>query len=408
MRPPGLPGRSATRPPGFSARCVRHEPGVTLASIALLLASLVLLPGARAMARTQAEPDGGGATRPPGANYWVYVANEASDAVSRVRFGPDGLVVEHTTEVGIRPADIEGAHGVTVSPDGLYWYVSVAHGTPFGQVWKYTAGSDLLVGKTEVGLFPATMALTPDGSSLFVANFKLHGNPVPSSVSAIFTPAMVELERIETCVKPHGSAVDHEGVLHYSACVGSDQLVEISVEGMRVTRRLLLTPGAERLLEPSGGAGTAGPARCKPTWIALSPDDRFLYVPCNGNREILEIEATDLRITRRFPTGRGPYNAAVSPDGRFLVVTLKGQGAVAIIDRRSGEERQVTTSRPVTHGVAISPDSRYAFVSNEAVGSTRGTLDVIDLAAAELVASTPLKLQSGGIAFWKMEAVPAH
>jgi hypothetical protein len=47
-------------------------------------------------------------------------------------------------------------------------------------------------------------------------------------------------------------------------------------------------------------------------------------------------------------------------------------------------------------------------VSNEAVGSTRGTLDVIDLAAAELVASTPLGLQSGGIAFWKMEAVPAH
>ncbi|MEE9575822.1 MAG: YncE family protein, partial [Gemmatimonadota bacterium] len=160
--------------------------------------------------------------------------------------------------------------------------------------------------------------------------------------------------------------------------------------------------------EPLGGAGTGGPARCKPTWVAVSPDDRFLYVPCNGNREILEIETTDLRVTRRFPTGRGPYNAAVSPDGRFLVVTLKGEGAVAIIDRRSGEERQVTTSRPVTHGVAISSDSRYAFVSNEAVGSTRGTLDVIDLAAAELVASTPLELQSGGIAFWKMEAVPAH
>jgi len=395
-------------PSGLPARSVRHEPGVALALIALLLASLVLLPAAPAMARTQAEPDGGSATRSPGSSYWVYVANEASDAVSRVRFGPDGLVVEHTTEVGIRPADIEGAHGVTVSPDGLYWYVSVAHGTPFGQVWKYTAGSDLLVGKTEVGLFPATMALTPDGSSLFVANFKLHGNPVPSSVSAIFTPAMVELERIETCVKPHGSAVDHEGVLHYSACVGSDQLVEISVDSMRVTRRLLLTPGAERPLEPLGGAGTGGPARCKPTWVAVSPDDRFLYVPCNGNREILEIETTDLRITRRFPTGRGPYNAAVSPDGRFLVVTLKGEGAVAIIDRRSGEERQVTTSRPVTHGVAISSDSRYAFVSNEAVGSTRGTLDVIDLAAAELVASTPLELQSGGIAFWKMEAVPAH
>jgi DNA-binding beta-propeller fold protein YncE len=315
------------------------------------------------------------------------VANEASDAVSRVRFGPDGLVVERSIEVGIRPADIDGAHGVTVSPDGLYWYVSVAHGTPFGEVWKYTAGSDQLVGKAPVGMFP-----------------NLHGNPVPSSVSAIFATGMQELAKIETCVKPHGSTINRAGTLHYSACVGSDQIVEISVDDLAVTRRLLMTPGEERLLasseEPAEGA-----ARCKPTWVAVAPDDRQLYVACNGNQEVLEIDAVEIRVTRRFPTGKGPYNLAVSPDGRYVVATLKGQGSVAIIDRRSGEERRVDASEAVTHGVVVSPDSRYAFVSNEAIGSTLGTLDVIDLERAELVASTPLALQPGGIAFWKMEPI---
>jgi DNA-binding beta-propeller fold protein YncE len=340
----------------------------------------------------------------PEANYWVYVANEASDAVSRVRFGPDGLVVERSIEVGIRPADIDGAHGVTVSPDGLYWYVSVAHGTPFGEVWKYTAGSDQLVGKAPVGMFPATMAVTPDGLSLFVVNFNLHGNPVPSSVSAIFATGMQELAKIETCVKPHGSTINRAGTLHYSACVGSDQIVEISVDDLAVTRRLLMTPGEERLLasseEPAEGA-----ARCKPTWVAVAPDDRHLYVACNGNQEVLEIDAAVLRVTRRFATGKGPYNLAVSPDGKYVVETLKGQGSIAIIDRWSGEERRVDASEAVTHGVVISPDSRYAFVTNEAIGSTLGTLDVIDLERAELVASTPLALQAGGIAFWKMEPV---
>ena len=67
-------------------------------------------------------------------------------------------------------------------------------------------------------------------------------------------------------------------------------------------------------------------------------------------------------------------------------------------------ERRIRTSRPVTHGVAISPDDRYAFVSNESVGATRGTLDVIDLARAELVATAELHNQAGGISFWKMEA----
>ncbi|UCG75634.1 MAG: beta-propeller fold lactonase family protein [Gemmatimonadota bacterium] len=377
---------------------------------AVLPTVLLLLAPAAAAAQT-----GGQEGRPPSASantptahYWVYVANEASDEVSRVRFGPEGLEVERNVEVGMLPADIDGAHGVTVSPDGLHWYVSVAHGTPFGEVWKYTTGSDRLAGKAKVGMFPATMAVTPDGQYLFVVNFNLHGNPVPSSVSAIFATGMQELSKIETCVKPHGSAINRAGSRHYSACVGSDLLVEISVEDLSVTRRLLLTPGREGLLDPTGPAvdeQESGSARCKPTWVVVTPDDRWLYVACNGNRELLEIDAGSLSVTRRFPTGIGPYNLAVSPDSRFLVATLKGQQAVAIVDRASGEERLVSTSRPVTHGVVISPDSRYAFVSNEAVSSTRGTLDVIDLRSGELVASAVLGLQPGGIAFWKMEAL---
>jgi len=58
----------------------------------------------------------------------------------------------------------------------------------------------------------------------------------------------------------------------------------------------------------------------------------------------------------------------------------------------------------VTHGVVISPDSRYAFISNESIGAVPGTVDVIDLAAAEVVASAEVQLQPGGIDFWKMES----
>ena len=392
----------------------RRAPALVPAVFTILAAIGTVLPRPAAAQAGEAAgvrpPDPEAFRQLPSSRYWVYVANEASDVVSRVRFGPGGLVVEHGTEVGIRPADIDGAHGVTISPDGLYWFVSVAHGTPFGQVWKYTTGSDRLVGKATVGMFPATMAVTPDAISLFAVNFNLHGRPIPSSVSVIFVPGMQEVARIETCVKPHGSAINRAGSRHYSVCVGSDQLVEIDVAELEVTRRLLLTPGGERPLAAAGpetpSPPTAGGAACKPTWVVVSPDDRHLYVACNGNAEVLEIDAVDWRVTRRFPTGRGPYNLAIGPDGGQLVATLKGEASVAIFDARSGEERRVKASEPVTHGVVISPDGRYAFVSNEAVGSTRGTLDVIDLERAERVASTPLELQPGGIAFWKMESPP--
>jgi len=191
----------------------------------------------------------------------------------------------------------------------------------------------------------------------------------------------------------------------------SDQLVETTIQGLRVSRRMMLTAGYEHVMAEEHASdqghsmdmdmGRAG--ICKPTWIVVSPDDERLYVPCNGRDDVLEIDARSLVVLRRFKTGRAPYNADITPDGSKLLVTLKGEQAVAIIDLASGQEIRVETTRPVTHGVVITPDGRYAFVTNEAVGATRGTVDVIDIEAGVIVASVDLHYQPGGLGFWKME-----
>lgn len=339
-------------------------------------------------------------------SYWAYVANESSDIVSLVRFDGHEVVEEKAIPVGFHPADLDGAHGIAVSPTGTHWYVSIAHGQPYGQIWQMETGTDQFVDSALVGLFPATMSMTPDGSSLFVANFNLHGDHVPSSVSAVFTPVMDEITQIETCVMPHGSQVSSDGRRHYSTCMMSDQLIESSVMGMRVERRMVLTGGMERVLpadHSTSAMDTASGEICKPTWVVLSPDDTRIYVPCNGRGDVLEIDAESMEVLRRFPTGVGPYNADITPDGAVLVVTLKGNQAVAIFDLETGEETRIATTRPLTHGVAITPDGRFAFVSNEAVGATRGTVDVIDITARRIVASTELHYQPGGLAVWKME-----
>lgn len=151
-------------------------------------------------------------------------------------------------------------------------------------------------------------------------------------------------------------------------------------------------------------------AVCSPTWAepgAGALADRVVYVACNRNDEILEIDAGDWTVRRRFSTGTAPYNLDVTPDGSLLVATLKGEQAVAVISLESGEElARIATTRPITHGVVTSPDGRYAFVSNEAIGATPGTLDVFDLSALERVASAELRYQPGGIDFWRATAVP--
>ncbi len=375
-----------------------------LAAGAALAASL-LVPTVLIVSSAAAQSD---------AIYWAYVANESSDIVSLVRFDGREVVEEKAIEVGFHPADLDGAHGIAVSPTGDYWYVSIAHGQPYGQIWQMETGTDQFVDSALVGLFPATMSTTPDGSTLFVVNFNLHGDHTASTVSAVFTPMMEEISRIETCVMPHGSRVSHDGERHYSTCMMSDQLVETTVHGLSISRRMVLTAGREHVMDAEHMASMgedhdmdaidmSAEGVCKPTWVILSPDDERIYVPCNGRGDVLEIDAESLEVLRRFPTGSGPYNADITPDGSKLVVTLKGAQSVAIFDLATGEETRVRTSQSVTHGVSITPDGLYAFVTNEAVGATRGTVDVIDLNTGTLVASTELHYQPGGLAVWKME-----
>src|ERR671918_129393 len=109
-----------------------------------------------------------------------------------------------------------------------------AHGSPYGYLWKLDAETGRQVGRVELGYFPATLQLTPDGAFAFVVNFNLHGDMVPSSVSVVATDSMFELTRIPTCVMPHGSRVTSDGARQYHACMMDDLVVEIDARAFAV------------------------------------------------------------------------------------------------------------------------------------------------------------------------------
>ena len=354
----------------------------------------------------------------PDANYWVYVGAESADLLHRIRWGPGGAEVEKTTPVGEVSLEIEGPHGLSVGSGGKYLYMTTGHGVPDGKLWKIEAGPDTVVGEPiGLGFFPATLDVTPDGEYVFVANFNLHGEMVPSTISVAYTPELMEVAQTTTCTMPHGSRISPDGTHQYSACMMDDELVEMDTRSFEVSRRFSIAEGSEGPLdaEPTGGPDHAmhGMDRgmsampepsCSPTWAQPSSDGEAIYVACNRGDEILEISRDAWEITRRFPTGRGPYNLAVTPDGRLLIATLKQGGGVELFDLRSGDSLEtIPSSTTVTHGVVVSPDSRYAFVSVEGKGAEPGKVDIYDLRALERVASVEVGQQAGGIAFWKME-----
>lgn len=362
----------------------------------------------------------------PTNTYWVYVGAESADLIHRIRFGPKGTEVEKTISVGQSPVEMEGPHGLQISRDGRYLHMTTGHGSPDGKYWKYELGPDTLVAPgLFLGYFPASIDVTPDGLYAFAVNFNLHGSMVPSSVSVIYTPTATEVARTRTCTMPHGSRVNAAGTKQYSTCMMDDQLVELDTRTFLVSRRFGLAKGREGAIEvaadahaehagmdvkkdattpPAHDAHAMRPVSCSPTWAQPSANGSRIYVACNKSDEILEIDDRTWTLTRRFATGRGPYNLAATPDGKLLVATLKAGGSVQVFDLGTGQSVMLTrSSTTLSHGVTISPDSKYAFVSSEGVGAAPGKVDVYDLTAKVRVGSVDVGQQASGITFWKME-----
>jgi len=363
----------------------------------------------------------------PENTYYVYVGAESADLMHRIAWGPEGARVDATVPVGEIAVETEGPHGFNASRDGEFIYMTTGHGVPDGKLWKFHAGPDTLVGEpTLLGLFPATLDLTPDGLYAFVANFNLHGEMVPSSVSVVYTPDMIEVDQIETCVMPHGLRMAPDGLFAYSNCMMNDVTVEIDTRTFEVSRMFSVKPGQEGpVAVPEPGMDHSGMAmggmemgmggmdhgglpmsnECSPTWAEPSADGATLFIACNKADRILEVDRDSWRMIRSFETGRAPYNLDVTPDGRLLVATLKAGAAVEFFSLESGESLATTGSTTtVTHGIVISPDSRYAFVSVEGVGAEPGKVDIYDLQTFERVADVEVGQQAGGITFWRMES----
>src|ERR1041385_2950641 len=208
--------------------------------------------------------------------YTLYVSSESGDIVTRIEVGPGGWRKVREVPVGVLPTDIDGPHNVAVSADGRFWYVSIAHGTPYGSVWKFSTDTDSLLGRVQVGAFPTTVGLSPDGGWAWVPNSDFHGDRGGvNTVSAIYTPPLTQVTQLPVCDMPHGSRYNHAGTRVYIACMMSDEVVAIDPATFRIVGRAALGRGGASAMaahehEGSGAAVAPDPDR-KSTRLNSSP-----------------------------------------------------------------------------------------------------------------------------------------
>ena len=306
----------------------------------------------------------------------------------------------------------------------------MAHGMPYGHLYKYETGTDKFVERVELGMFPATMEISKATGLLYVVNFNLHGGHSKASTVSIVDPdEMVEVERVETGVMPHGSRILNNGLKHYSVAMMSGMLYEIDAMSMEVSRTLQTSPPMKmkkgkhsshsmhsmhdsKKMDHGHKNDNKAMGKMamdhkmppeKPTWVYPHPNDDLLYVVNNGTDNVVEVDVKQWKVNRIFKTDKGPYNCEVSRDGKYMVVTYKSAAKTGVWDLKKGKEvARFNNTRKVTHGVSISPDSRYAFVTVEGVGKEPGAVEIFDLKKLKPVAIAETGKQAGGIAFWKM------
>jgi YVTN family beta-propeller protein len=342
-------------------------------------------------------------------DYWVGVVSESGDVATWLKPVGNGLAVDRVVPVGIMPTDIDGPHNIAVSPDGKSYYITVAHGTPYGSLWKMDAVGDSLLGRTQVELFPTTISLTPDGQFAFVANSDFHGDhPRVNVVSVVHTPTMNKITDIPACDMPHGVKVNQAGTKIFVSCMHSDEVLQLDVATFRVARRVKTGEGhAAAVTGPAHDVQSAPLVRgvakqCSPTFVSVSPDDKRLYVACNYGNNLQVWDAATLTLIKEVPVGNGAYNVEPSPDGKLVLVTNKKDQSVSLVDAaKLVEIARIPTSKKIVHGVAYSPDGRLAYVSSESIGADPGAVDVIDLGRRNLVGSIAVPGQPTGITILK-------
>ena len=251
------------------------------------------------------------------------------------------------------------------------------------------------------GMRPQAIALSPSGKVLVAAGktndlivldpdsgelrerVQLPDEGSHEPVTEVASPNILKPDKLGQ-VSYTGLIFSHDGRRIYMSNVnGSVKVFAVSQEGIVTPSHTLPLPNADA---PRRKAEI-------PSGLALSADDKRLYVCGNLSNRLLEIETDSGRLLRTIDVGVAPYDVKltgnkaivsnwggrrpeqgqlVGPAGRGTVVRvdpvrhIANEGSVSFIDLESGKVTAEVVTGLHASALAVSPDGRFAVCANAA------------------------------------------
>ena len=208
----------------------------------------------------------------------------------------------------------------------------------------------------DVGLFPQSLAVTPDGGQVWVAETGPQTSPSsPSGLAVISTASNSVVTRLPLRGAPSQVAFSPAGDRAYVTT--SDGVWVFST----TTRRPV------RLIRGLGD----------PRSVAVSPDGKTVYVTDTDGNAVSVIDAATDRVTRTIPVGQLPWQVVVSADGKTVYVANPDSDTVSVISTGTGRVSRTITVTGDPDTLALTPNGQQLWVGQK----TAAKVTVVDTAS---------------------------
>ena len=223
---------------------------------------------------------------------------------------------------------------ITVAPNGNFVYVPNFEGQSVSVFRVEANGALTSVGNASTnfggpinGVGPAQVALTPNGQFAYSAN-KQSGNAGGQGTVTVFSVAadgrLTAIQNIAAGVDPISLAVDPNGrSLYVANNVLPDDPSTAAVESRNGTVTMLPIGPDGRL-----GAGTQYTAAMLPQYVLVDPNGSAVYVANSGSNSVsvFNRDATTGALTPRtaLSVATSPWGMGLTPNGRFMYVANAG------------------------------------------------------------------------------------
>ena len=273
----------------------------------------------------------------PGSGSTVYAAQGDNSTVAVINVGPTGLLSQTRTITSasgdfIAGLALDGQGRLYAAVNEVYAQGAPVDGTAFsrpGALVIFNAATGAMLGRyafTNLGLtgaaattpnFPLSVAALADGSKVYVSTQRGLSGPQDGAVYVLNTtnPALPTLAAtLPTGAHPDGLLLNKAQTTLYVSNAHSDTVSVVGTADDSLKGTILLRPTSALALP---GA--------TPTGLALSPDERTLYVALGDMNAVAVCDPSALAVKGYIPAGWYPSAVAVNPsNSRLLVANAKG------------------------------------------------------------------------------------